>query len=134
MFRRILILTCLVMASCRTVGVSREIGGYAEVSPTIAHEMILDNTNIVVLDFRPSGEYSTGHVAGALSTPLETIETQLPLLVAYQTGTILVYADTQEDSVRGARLLAASGFRNVVRITGGIRDWIEGGYQTVTSQ
>src|SRR6478609_6884188 len=98
MSRRVLVLAaCLALAGCRTVGVSHESGGYAEVSPTVAHEMILDNTNIVVLDFRPSGEYSTGHVAGALSAPLDTIETQLPLLVPYQAGTILVYADTQED-------------------------------------
>ena len=134
MLRNNVILACLLLAACRTVGVSHEKGGYAEISPTIAHEMILDNSNIVVLDFRPPAEYATGHVAGALSTPLDTIETQLPQLVPYQTGTILVYADEQEASVRGARLLVAAGFRNVVRITGGIREWIEGGYQTVTSE
>ncbi|HVT05797.1 MAG TPA: rhodanese-like domain-containing protein [Thermoanaerobaculia bacterium] len=132
--RRVLILALLIpMLACRTVGVAREKGGYAMVRPAIANEMILDNRTIIVFDFRSEAEYDgpLGHVAGALSTPLDAIESRLPLLLPYQAGTVMVYADTADEAIRGAKLLVASGFRNVVMIDGGIREWIDRGYRTV---
>lgn len=123
-----------VAVGCQTVGVSRRPGGFAEVKPTIAHEMILDSQQVVVIDFRPVEEYwgALGHIAGALPVPLENIEKRLPELLPYRDTTILVYGDTDEESIRGARILAAAGLENVVRIEGGIRNWISQGYPTVT--
>ncbi len=126
----------LTAASCRTVGAgNRERGGFAEIRPTVAQQMILDNRTIILFDVRPDTEYvgSLGHIAGALSVPLDRIETRLPELVPYQTGTVIIYADDEEESKRGARLLVAAGFQNVVRIKGGIREWIDLGYKTVLS-
>lgn len=128
-----LLLLALTALSCRTVGVSKTGGGFAEVNPSIAHVIILDNRHITVLDFRSSAEYEAGHIAGAVSTPLETIEHRLPELLPYQRTTVLVYGN-EDDSRRGARLLIAAGFRNVVRINGGMDGWIRGGYPTVSSQ
>src|SRR5688572_28692500 len=67
---------CLSLLSCKTVGVSTTPGGYAEVSPQIANEMILDSRQVVILDVRTTTAYrgAEGHIAGALSTPFETIE------------------------------------------------------------
>ncbi len=127
-------LLLLMLAACKTVGLGREEGGYAEVAPTIAHEMILDNRQIVVLDIRSAEDYDRGHIAGALSTPLDSIETRLPELFPYQSSTVLVYGDDQVESKRGARLLVAAGFKNIVHIRGGITSWIEKGYKAVTSQ
>lgn len=125
----------LLAAGCQTIGVSREEGGFAEIRPTIAHEMILDSQQVVVIDFRPVEEYwgALGHVAGALSVPLSTIEKRLPELIPYKDTTVLVYGDTEEESQRGARILAAAGFRSVVRIQGGMREWIDLGYPAVTA-
>jgi rhodanese-related sulfurtransferase len=123
----------LLAVSCRTVGVSRVEGGFAEVSASIAHEIILDTRQIIVLDLRPTEEYAAGHIAGAISTPLDSIENRLPELGPYQRSTLLIYGG-QEESRRGARLLVVAGFRNVVRISGGMDAWIRGGYPTVSSQ
>lgn len=125
----------LLAAGCRTIGVSRTEGGYAEVRPTVAHEMILDSRDVIVIDFRPLDEYwgSFGHIAGAISVPLGAIETRLPELIPYQATTVIVYGDTEEEARSGARILAAAGFPNVVRIQGGIRNWVDLGYQTVTA-
>lgn len=121
--------------SCQTVGISRERGGYAEVSATVANQMILDNRQIVVLDVRPVEQYAgpLGHIAGSISTPIDSIEKRLPELLPYQSSTILVYGDDQEESKLAARLLIAAGFRNIVHIKSGIRDWIDKGYRTVLS-
>lgn len=122
------------LAGCHTVGVSRE--GYAVVKPSVAQSMLLDVRQLVVFDFRDGSEYwgPNGHLAGALSTPLDTIEKQLPGLIPYQGSTVLVYGEDKEQGIRGARILTAAGFHNVVVIDGGIREWLDGGFKTVTSQ
>jgi len=124
------------LVSCRTVGISHNTGGYAEVEPAVAAEMILDSPQVVVLDVRPVGRYhgTNGHIAGALNAPFDTIERQLPELLPYQNDTVLVYGETATDGAVAARLLTVAGFRNVVNISGGLMGWIERGYRTVNSQ
>ncbi|HJW92843.1 MAG TPA: rhodanese-like domain-containing protein [Thermoanaerobaculia bacterium] len=127
---------CFLLFSCRTVGVSRSSAGYAEVSPTIAAEMILDSNQVVVLDVRTPDQYrgTEGHIGGALSAPFDTIERQLPELLPYQNQTVLVYGETSNDGALAAKLLTVAGFRNVVQITGGMQAWIERGYRVVNSR
>ena len=134
--KQIAVLALLLFAACKTVGVSTTAGGYAEVSPTVANEMLLDTAQVVVFDVRPAGDYRgpTGHLAGAISAPFDSIETQLPALLPYQSSTVLVYGDTSTDGAVAAKLLTVAGFRNVVHIDGGIRAWIEHGYRTVNAQ
>jgi len=129
-------LCLLTLAACKTVGVSKTEGGYAEISPTVAAEMILDSTQVVVLDVRPEPDLRgpEGHIAGSLNAPLDTIERQLPELLPYQNQTVLVYGETSTDGALAAKLLTVSGFRNVVHVEGGIKGWIERGYRTVNAQ
>lgn len=132
----ILTLLAVIALGCHTVGVDRTPGGYAEISPTVAAEMMLDSQQVVVLDVRPPSEYSSaqGHIAGALNAPFETIERQLPELLPYQNQTVLVYGATSSDGAVAAKLLTLAGFRNVVHIAGGLQSWIERGYRTVNTQ
>ena len=122
--------------SCHTIGISRSSGGYSDVAPTVAAEMMLDSSQVVVLDVRPTAEYRgpDGHIAGSLNAPFDSIERQLPELLPYQNQTVLVYGDTSTDGEVAAKLLTVAGFRNVVHIDGGIKGWIERGYRTVNSQ
>jgi rhodanese-related sulfurtransferase len=138
--RRLLLpsaLCLLALTACRsTVGVSRLPGGFAEVAPTVANEMIIDSSQIVVIDVRPAEEFNGphGHIAGALNAPFETIERQLPELLPYTNQTVLVYGDTSTDGAVAAKLLTVAGFRNVVHIGGGLQRWIERGYRTVNAR
>ena len=127
---------CCLLSSCRTVGVSRTPAGYAEVSPTVAAEMILDSNQVVVLDVRTPAQYrgTEGHIGGALNAPFDTIERQLPELLPYQNQTVLVYGETSNDGAIAAKLLTVAGFRNVVHISGGLQGWIERGYRVVNSR
>ena len=133
--RKVMLIAVLIATGCKTVGVSMTPGGYAEVSPTIANEMVLDSRQVVILDVRPASEYrgQTGHVAGALNAPFDTIERQLPELLPYQNQTVLIYGDGDADGAVAARLLIVAGFRNVVHISGGLKGWIEHGYRTVNA-
>ena len=127
---------CLLPSACNTVGISKTSGGFAEISPAVAAEMILDSQQIVVIDIRPADAYRgpEGHIAGAISAPFETIEMHLPELLPYQNQTVLVYGETSTDGATAAQLLTVAGFRNVVHVNGGIKEWIEHGYRTVHAQ
>ena len=135
--KKSLIVLCLLLAAagCKTVGVSMTAGGYAEVSPTVANEMILDSRQVVLLDVRSSEDFRgpQGYIAGALSAPFGTIESQLPELLTYQNQTVLVYGANDTDGPVAAKLLTVAGFRNVVHISGGLERWIERGYRTVNA-
>ena len=136
--RRIILLFVIAVAAlgCRTIGISRTSGGFAEVAPQVAAEMILDSQQVVVLDVRPAADYRgpEGHIAGSLNTPFDSIESQLPELLPYQNQTVLVYGESSTDGEVAAKLLTVAGFRNVVHIAGGLKGWIDRGYRTVNSQ
>ncbi len=135
--RKIFVLGLLTLAvGCRTIGVSRTSGGFSEVSPAVAAEMMLDSPQVVVLDVRPTDAYKgpQGHIAGSLNTPFDSIERQLPELLPYQNQTVLVYGDSSTDGEVAAKLLLVAGFRNVVHISGGLKAWMDKGYRTVNSQ
>ena len=131
----IVLLLSLLLAGCKTVGISMTAGGYAEVSPQVANEMILDSRQVVIIDVRNSEIFRgpDGYIAGALSVPFGTIERQLPELLPYQNETVLVYGEGETDGAVAARLLTVAGFRNVVHIAGGLKGWIEHGYRTVNA-
>ena len=132
---KLVIGSLLLLAACKTVGVSTTEGGYAEVAPQIANEMILDTRQVIVLDIRPTELYRgpAGHIAGAISAPFDSIEKQLPELLPYQNQTVLVYGATSTDGALAARLLSVAGFRSIVHIDGGLESWIALGYRTVNA-
>lgn len=129
-------LALLTLVSCKTVGVSRVDTGYATVSPAVAWDMMLDTRELIVLDFRSDAQFygDEGHIGGAISVPFDRIETKLPELMPYASTTVLVYGEDHEASARGARVLVAAGFRNIVVIDGGLRRWIERGFRTVSAE
>jgi DNA-binding transcriptional ArsR family regulator len=78
--------------------------------------------DVVILDARPSHEYAAGHIAGAVSAPIEGLQRRLRELpkskayVAYCRGPYCVYAD------RAVALLRASG-RRARRLVAGFPEW-----------
>jgi rhodanese-related sulfurtransferase len=77
---------------------------------------------VVVLDTRPAGEYAAGHIAGAVSVPVDELQRRLKQLpkskeyVAYCRGPYCVYAD------RAVELLRARG-RRARRLVEGFPEW-----------
>src|SRR5919201_5398220 len=93
------------------------------------HERLADG-KVVVLDVRPEAVYRAGHIRGAVSAPLEELESFAPTLpkrrevVAYCRGPYCVYAD---DAVR---LLRARGLR-ARRLDVGFPEWRRAGLPVV---
>ena len=78
--------------------------------------------DLVILDTRPASEYAAGHIAGAISVPVDELHQRLRRLpknkayVAYCRGPYCVYAD------RAVEALRASG-RRARRLLDGFPEW-----------
>lgn len=87
----------------------------------------LQTGDIVLLDVRPSIEYTAAHLPGALSIPLEELPQRLAelptnaLIVTYCRGPLCVYAD------QALELIIASG-RDGARMEAGVAEWQLAGY------
>jgi rhodanese-related sulfurtransferase/DNA-binding transcriptional ArsR family regulator len=92
----------------------------------------LERDEVVVLDVRPEPEFRAGHVAGAISMPISTLESRISKLprrrevVAYCRGPYCVYAD---DAVR---LLRARGLK-ARRLDVGFPEWRRDGFPVETT-
>jgi rhodanese-related sulfurtransferase/DNA-binding transcriptional ArsR family regulator len=77
---------------------------------------------IVILDTRPTNEYLSGHIAGAISVPVDALQRHLRRLakdkeyVAYCRGPYCVYAD------RAVEILRSKG-RRARRLLEGFPEW-----------
>ena len=85
--------------------------------------------DVVVLDARPANEYEAGHIAGAISVPIDELQERLRSLprdkeyVAYCRGPYCVYAD------RAVELLTKSR-RRARRLIDGFPEWRAAGLPT----
>lgn len=83
--------------------------------------------DVVVLDARPANEYAAGHIAGAISVPVDELQKRLERLpkrkdyVAYCRGPYCIYAD------RAVALLRKSG-RSARRLAEGFPEWKAAGF------
>jgi len=93
---------------------------------------LLEVGEAVVLDVRPEREFRAGHIAGALSVPLEELEARLHVLpadqeiIAYCRGP---YCAMAEEAVA---TLEANGYR-ARRLTLGFPDWRAAGHPVATA-
>jgi rhodanese-related sulfurtransferase len=89
----------------------------------------LRTKDVVVLDVRPEPEYASGHIAGAVSVPFDTLQARLgeiptgTQVVAYCRGPYCVYAD------EAVRLLQRRG-RSAARLEDGYPEWQAAGLPT----
>ncbi len=98
------------------------IDGIDEEMPRPDLESILASGEVVLLDVRPAIEFESGHIAGALSVPVEELPRRLDMLprdkkiIAYCRGEYCLFAD------EAAQLLRSHGY-NVIRLEGGWPEW-----------
>jgi rhodanese-related sulfurtransferase/predicted transcriptional regulator len=87
--------------------------------------------DVVILDTRPAHEFAAGHIAGALSVPLEDLQERLRKLpktkeyVAYCRGPYCIYAD------HAVELLRKNG-RRARRLADGFPEWKAAGLPVET--
>jgi rhodanese-related sulfurtransferase len=86
----------------------------------------LRSRDVIVLDVRPTAEYQAGHIAGAISVPIDVLPHKIGDLppdagvVAYCRGPYCVYAD------QAVRTLTKRG-RRAARLEDGYPEWARAG-------
>jgi rhodanese-related sulfurtransferase len=87
----------------------------------------IQSNDVIVLDARPATEFEAGHIAGAISVPIDTLQQRLRSLprdreyVAYCRGPYCVYADRAVDQLRATR-------RRARRLLEGFPEWRAAGH------
>lgn len=102
------------------------------ITPQALQAHLQDAPHAAIVDVRPSGEYRTGHVPGAVSVPLDELTperiaraTGLPGAGLEQPLHLTCHAGVRAQ--QAAERLAAAGFRNLVVLQGGTAAWERAG-------
>jgi DNA-binding transcriptional ArsR family regulator/rhodanese-related sulfurtransferase len=109
--------------------VHEHFGSRADAEPVPMDELLkrARSKQVVILDTRPASEYVAGHIAGAISIPVDDLQRRLKKLtkskdyVAYCRGPYCIYAD------RAVEMLRASG-RRARRLIEGFPEWRSAGF------
>jgi rhodanese-related sulfurtransferase/DNA-binding transcriptional ArsR family regulator len=127
-----------VVAETRLAEVERAVrehfGDRSEPEPVAMNQLLerARSGNVVIVDTRPANEYAAGHIAGAISVPIDELQERLKQLpkskeyVAYCRGPYCAYAD------RAVELLRAHG-RRARRLDQGFPEWKAAGLPTEAS-
>lgn len=113
--------------------VREHFGDRSEPHPVGMEELLerARDRRIIILDTRPAGEFAAGHIAGAISIPVEQLQQRLRKLpksreyVAYCRGPYCIYAD------RAVQLLRNHG-RRARRMIEGFPEWKAAGLPVET--
>ena len=104
------------------------LGDRAELEAIDRHALVdrMRHGDVIVLDVRPTAEYTAGHIAGARSIPIAELRRRLGSLpndtaiIAYCRGPYCVYADEAVRELRQAGVHAA-------RLEDGFPEWKQAG-------
>lgn len=101
-------------------------GGYINVSPREAWEMINTNPELIVLDV--SSGYDEGHIPGAINYYVGNSSFERAILELNPLNEYLVYCHFESASRLGAQKLVDANFEEVYRLDGGYGAWVDAGY------
>ena len=86
-------------------------------------ELILDDSELALLDVREEGVFAEGHILSAASVPLSRLELLIEVLVPRLSTPIVIYDNNDGLSERAEACLIDFGYLNIVILTGGIQEW-----------
>jgi rhodanese-related sulfurtransferase len=95
------------------------------------YEIITNGEDYFILDVRNQDEYDEAHIEGAVLIPVDTLESKLDELPWDKP--IITYCKSGGRSAAAASILVENGFTEVYDM-GGITEWIDKGYPTVSEE
>ena len=103
---------------------------YSEVSSKEALELIA-NLNPFILDVRTAGEFSAGHIEGAVLIPIQELQGRLGELKGREKDPLFVYCRSGNRSTVAGKFLVDAGFEQVINLRRGLVDWSRAGLPVV---
>ncbi|MDP1719471.1 MAG: rhodanese-like domain-containing protein [Candidatus Nanopelagicaceae bacterium] len=88
---------------------------------------------VVTLDVRTRGEFSQGHIAGAINIDVESDTFQNEVSKLDKTKTYAVYCQSGRRSGIATDEMKKLGFEHLFNLSNGMNDWMSQGMQLVVS-
>ena len=86
---------------------------------------------VIVLDVRTPGEFSQGHIQGAMNIDVEASTFDSEIAKLDKTKTYAVYCHSGNRSGVATQAMAKAGFTHLFNLQNGIADWMGQGMPTV---
>jgi rhodanese-related sulfurtransferase len=96
--------------------------GAQALSPSAATNM-MNSDDAVIVDTRPTKEFSTGHITGSINIPAAKLKENLNRLEKNKETPIIVVCKSGVTSGATAKDLKKEGFTKVYKLQGGIAEW-----------
>ena len=93
-------------------------------------QFILSKEDVVILDVRTQPEYESNHLADSVLIPLQELEERINELD--KNDFIIVHCKKGSRSIKASNLMVEHGFKNVNNMVGGIKAWIDEGYEIIS--
>jgi adenylyltransferase/sulfurtransferase len=121
----VVLLTFLIIGGCTQPQTSSQVM-YTDVTPAEAKKLIDENPDLIIIDVSPS--YAQGHLPGAINYYVGdgSLDKAIPTLE--KSKKYLVYCHVDSAAIQGAQKLVDAGFKNVYRLEGNYRAWVDAGY------
>lgn len=91
---------------------------YKKINNEELENIIKNNKNALILDFRTPGEFKGGHIPKAKNIPVQQISSQINNLETYKENEIIVYCASGARSSNAANILSKNGFNKVYNLGG----------------
>ncbi len=98
------------------------------VSAADVKAMIDKKDKLIYLDVRDPGEFSAGHLPGAMNISRGTLEFNVFNKIPDQNAKVIVYCKTAGRSTLATKTLNDLGYKNAVLMDAQFEDWIKAGY------
>ncbi len=85
--------------------------------------MLLNRETGVVVDVREKKEVSEGTILGAINIPFNKLKERSSELEKYKDKELIIADKMGQHSGMAVKTLAAAGFKNVKRLSGGMVEW-----------
>ncbi|SEI81741.1 Rhodanese-related sulfurtransferase [Allopseudospirillum japonicum] len=102
------------------------------VSSTQATEMI-NKQDAVIVDIRDRNDFKKGSLTGAVNIPLTQLDQRMDELKAYQEKPVIVVCRMGSSASLAVQKLHKQGYKQAVRLKGGIMQWQSDGLPLVAS-
>jgi len=103
---------------------------YREVNAAEAAAFIA-NREPLILDVRTAGEFAEGHIKGAVVVPVQVLQQRVAELADHKDDPVFVYCRSGNRSTVAAKVLIDAGFKQIVNLRHGVKDWSRAGQPLV---
>ncbi|MEN8134196.1 MAG: rhodanese-like domain-containing protein [Thermodesulfobacteriota bacterium] len=119
----------LIMLMVLSVPVVLFAAEWEQISARQVHDLLLEGSRMWLIDVRAASSFETIHIEGAVNIPHSILA-----MKRFSKNKMLVLVDNslgQQNALKAAEALAASGHERVFVMSGGLRAWLGVGYPLI---